>query len=260
MPEYVPADTAFPCGEKIQFQQAINPVNAFFRRKNTLPICTKFNVEIDEKIKPLIGDEKYLPQLDDKSKEHAIIIEIPDFNQLAPLMQEVGKAVFNIQQQDTALISKAFSKDSFEEFAKAVSLYQILLLKNGFLCRGGIALNKHYSKSGFIFSPALIEAYKVESEKAIYPRIVISEDLIDFLYPSKVMPNILCKEYDGLYFINYITNELDEETHQVLLSLIDNCITNKNPSIAQKGLWLAGYSDVVYQTQSCPSRFTLFND
>lgn len=62
-------------------------------------------VEIDAKIKPLIGDEKYLPQLDDKSKEHAIIIEIPDFNQLAPLMQEVGKAVFNIQQQDTALIT-----------------------------------------------------------------------------------------------------------------------------------------------------------
>ncbi|CDN06618.1 MULTISPECIES: hypothetical protein [Klebsiella] len=165
-----------------------------------------------------------------------------------------------VQFSDSIVISKAFSKDSFEEFAKAVSLYQILLLKNGFLCRGGIALNKHYSKSGFIFSPALIEAYKVESEKAIYPRIVISEDLIDFLYPSKVMPNILCKEYDGLYFINYITNELDEETHQVLLSLIDNCITNKNPSIAQKGLWLAGYSDVVYQTQSCPSRFTLFND
>lgn len=82
-------------------------MNAFFRRKNTLPICTKFNVEIDEKIKPLIGDEKYLPQLDDKSKEHAIIIEIPDFNQLAPLMQEVGKAVFNIQQQDTALITKS---------------------------------------------------------------------------------------------------------------------------------------------------------
>lgn len=57
-----------------------------------------------------------------------------------------------------------------------------------------------------------------------------------------------------------IDEKLDEETHQVLLSLIDNCITNKNPSIAQKGLWLAGYSDVVYQTQSCPSRFTLFND
>lgn len=30
-----------------------------------------------------------------------IAIEVPDFNQLAPLMQEVGKAVFNIAQKDT---------------------------------------------------------------------------------------------------------------------------------------------------------------
>jgi len=34
-----------------------------------------------------------------------IAVDIPDFNQLAPLMQEVGKAVFNIQQEDTARIS-----------------------------------------------------------------------------------------------------------------------------------------------------------
>lgn len=164
-----------------------------------------------------------------------------------------------VQFSDSIVISKPFSKDSFEGFVEAVASYQILLLKNGFLCRGGIALNKHYSKSGFIFSPALIEAYKVESEKAIYPRIVISEDLIDFLYPSKEIPKYLCREYDGLYFINYITNQLDTEAHEVLLSIIDNCIKSKNPSIAQKGLWLAGYSDVVYQTQSCPTRFTLFN-
>lgn len=34
-----------------------------------------------------------------------IAIEIPDFNQLAPLMQEVGKAVFNIAREDTARIT-----------------------------------------------------------------------------------------------------------------------------------------------------------
>ena len=34
-----------------------------------------------------------------------ISVEIPDFNQLAPLMQEVGKAVFNITREDTARIT-----------------------------------------------------------------------------------------------------------------------------------------------------------
>ena len=37
----------------------------------------------------------------------AIAVEIPDFNQLAPLMQEAGKAVFDLSAQDTALISES---------------------------------------------------------------------------------------------------------------------------------------------------------
>ena len=39
------------------------------------------------------------------SADEAIAIEVPDFNQLAPLMQEVGKAVFNIAQKDTARLN-----------------------------------------------------------------------------------------------------------------------------------------------------------
>ncbi|WP_413676778.1 ParA family protein [Pantoea dispersa] len=64
-------------------------------------------LEIDSKIRPIIEDIKYLPEFDEKGSDKAIIIEIPDFNQLAPLMQEVGKAVFNISQNDTALITKS---------------------------------------------------------------------------------------------------------------------------------------------------------
>ncbi|HHE4876658.1 ParA family protein [Morganella morganii] len=64
-------------------------------------------MEIDNKIKPIIDENKYLPEFEDKTPKNSIIIEIPDFNQLAPLMQEVGKAVFNISQQDTALITKS---------------------------------------------------------------------------------------------------------------------------------------------------------
>ncbi|MCE0827952.1 AAA family ATPase [Buttiauxella sp. A2-C2_NF] len=64
-------------------------------------------VEIDSKLKSVIPNEKYLPASDNKSQNDAIVIEIPDFNQLAPLMQEVGKAVFNIVQADTALITNS---------------------------------------------------------------------------------------------------------------------------------------------------------
>lgn len=69
-------------------------------------------VEIDEKLKPIyfndpVSEPLYLPTQKVKSAKNSISVEIPDFNQLAPLMQEVGKAVFNIDQADTALITKS---------------------------------------------------------------------------------------------------------------------------------------------------------
>lgn len=59
--------------------------------------------EIASRLKPVMhkhGKDLFLP-----TTRKSIAVEIPDFNQLAPLMQEVGVAVFNIKQQDTARIT-----------------------------------------------------------------------------------------------------------------------------------------------------------
>lgn len=66
--------------------------------------------EIASSLKPIMQTHSsstkqlYLPTI-----SKPIAIEIPDFNQLAPLMQEVGKAVFKITQDDTACITKSGS-------------------------------------------------------------------------------------------------------------------------------------------------------
>ncbi|MCS4292530.1 cellulose biosynthesis protein BcsQ [Comamonas sp. BIGb0152] len=69
-------------------------------------------IEIDKKLKPIYSEDLsseslYLPTQKNKVAKNSISVEIPDFNQLAPLMQELGKAVFNIDQADTALITKS---------------------------------------------------------------------------------------------------------------------------------------------------------
>lgn len=62
--------------------------------------------EISHTLKPVFhkyehrNKKLYLP-----TSSKPVVLEIPDFNQLAPLMQEVGKAVFNISQEDTAHIT-----------------------------------------------------------------------------------------------------------------------------------------------------------
>ena len=69
---------------------------------------SRLPIEIDTSLKPVLeahSTNLYLPAMTGITPDNSIAVEIPDFNQLAPLMQEVGKAVFNIDRADTALIT-----------------------------------------------------------------------------------------------------------------------------------------------------------
>ncbi|MBX9753462.1 MAG: AAA family ATPase [Pseudomonadaceae bacterium] len=94
-------------------------------------------LEIDEKLKPVFAnvaskEKLYLPTKVTKNAKDSIAVEIPDFNQLAPLMQEVGKAVFNISQVDTALITKTKKQwmgNNWSGAQKRMTTYKGLFLK-----------------------------------------------------------------------------------------------------------------------------------
>ncbi len=92
-------------------------------------------LEIDSKLKPIYSEAAeslYLPTQKYKTAKHSISVEIPDFNQLAPLMQEVGKAVFNIAQADTALITKSgesWKGNNWTGAQKRMSAYRALFDK-----------------------------------------------------------------------------------------------------------------------------------
>jgi hypothetical protein len=61
----------------------------------------------------------------------------------------------------------------------SLAVMQLELFKRGILLRGGCTKGMIYSNapSNILFGPALVEAYKIESELSVYPRIVISESV-----------------------------------------------------------------------------------
>lgn len=61
--------------------------------------------EITGSLKPVMQKHEKEKKLYLPTATTPIAIEIPDFHQLAPLMQEMGKAVFKIEKADTARIS-----------------------------------------------------------------------------------------------------------------------------------------------------------
>ena len=132
-------------------------------------------------------------------------------------------------------------------------------LQKGFLFRGAITKGKLFHESNLIFGPALVTAVAMEKELAIYPRIIIEDDV--FMAMQNHLKKHLCKsdlitfnkklfnkDFDGLLYINYIDgiNYIvgDEAGIKVYLNSVKDKLDelrkkiNCNISIKSKYLWL----------------------
>jgi len=163
------------------------------------------------------------------------------------------------QFSDSIVVSKPYEPSTFQWFATRVAEYQRLLLDEQLLCRGGVAIGKHFSNGSFTFSAGLITAYSVESQAARYPRVVISPDVMELLFPDrKFLPNFLILEDDGLAFIDYIGLTVRKKPKKLESSISDvvaKLLNNTTPSVREKGLWLAAYSDAILGTTLSRPKF-----
>ncbi len=164
------------------------------------------------------------------------------------------------QFSDSIVVSMPYNSTEFQWFSLRVAEYQRLLLDEGLLCRGGVAVNKHFSNGSFTFSAGLIQAYRVESKAARYPRVVISPEVLSLVYPEMVStPNFLVKEDDGLYFIDYFGLTSGQRPKTLLKSISDivtRLSASENSSVREKGQWIAAYSDAVLGTAHSQPRFS----
>lgn len=74
--------------------------------------------------------------------------------------------------------------------------------KIGFLLRGGATIGNLYHSGGVVFGPALVEAFELEQRTSVYPRIVVSNEVIK--RPQWIANRLVfCKEDDGLFCIDF---------------------------------------------------------
>lgn len=104
--------------------------------------------------------------------------------------------------------------ESYGVFINVIRLYQLILLENRILIRGGISIGGHFENANMIFSDALVKSYKLESQSAIYPRILVDKDLLNLIQKnlteqpeeSKVFHQFygksLIKDWDDEVFIS----------------------------------------------------------
>lgn len=105
------------------------------------------------------------------------------------------------------------------QISKLTSWIAAHALELGYLIRGGLAVGELHHESSVVFGKALVDAYHVESELSVYPRVVLSPSLME---PTswRGFADIKRDDDDGLYYLDYmsriifencgITNEADK--------------------------------------------------
>lgn len=142
------------------------------------------------------------------------------------------------------------------------------LLSRGLLTRGAVVVGPLFHNRGIVLGPALIEAYALESKKALYPRILVSSGIISGMVDavmeltSGTLPDGISyfrQDFDGSYHVDIFTksasrpesyqDDQDDEPaamsasfRDALSTYIDRIFSVTPPAIAaEKYAWLANY-------------------
>ncbi|MFC3785600.1 hypothetical protein GGR90_003419 [Sphingopyxis italica] len=157
---------------------------------------------------------------------------------------ELSESQKLVQFSDSIIVSRPYNPDigAFKEFIESISLLQCLLFRKGILCRGGVAHGKHSEDSDIIFSQALVEAYRIENSIAQFPRVVISDDLLNLFSPAGLP---LATDTDGLTFVNYLLSINENEISELLSNALE-ATKSGGARVAAKGRWLVDYCRSVF--------------
>lgn len=73
------------------------------------------------------------------------------------------------------------SNENPKGFLENIKKIYTSFIDNGLLLRGGVSYNRHFENSSITYSLALTEAYQLESEQAIFPRVMIHDSVVQKL-------------------------------------------------------------------------------
>jgi hypothetical protein len=157
-----------------------------------------------------------------------------------------------IQFSDSVVFALPFSIDNYSVLIKLIANYQYNLLSKGILCRGGMSYGKHFYTEDFLFSHGMIEAYRLESQIAVTPRVIISRELLDLVDPridKKLVLLPIYQENDGVHFINYFDGKPSKEAWSYVIKTIPSEFSS-SPSIRNKQVWLFDFYNHNYPTDN----------
>ena len=169
---------------------------------------------------------------------------------------------------DPAKLSPCFSVMAF------AYTFMFESLKMGLWLRGAITIGDFLLDETFIYGEALVNAYRLENTSAVYPRIIIDQNLISLIRSNNDHEHILLEDYstidfDGVRFLNIFNSSFGfytQEEKKEFIEVIGKNISaelSKNNSDAkkrQKYYWLMGKFNRFCENSEFREQRIEFND
>ena len=130
-------------------------------------------------------------------------------------------------------------------FLTVLNGYNIHFIRKNLYLRGGISPGFHYEDENIIFSDGLIKSYYLESKKAIYPRIIIDDELINRIkrlwkHDKTHLSNFgiqkkIIVDWEGTTFINPF-NPTQSMGKMFSEGIVENLSSNKDENTLKSNL------------------------
>ena len=166
------------------------------------------------------------------------------------------------QFSDSIVVSYRVDERSavFSWLLNEIALTVVRLAESGFLVRGAVTVGPLYHSDRHVVGPAMNEAYRLESQVAKFPRVVIDERVLKVARRSRSQQHsaqeeenyaraFTTKDADGQYFFDFVSwdsvihvtggdNALYGQYLGTLGSIIRDGLRHDDPRVQEKYLWL----------------------
>jgi len=124
------------------------------------------------------------------------------------IFKNVNENDFGHTAISDTIIMTCSKQDQVVGFLRLLKRVQISFLRQGLFLRGAAVYSRHFQSGNLTYSPALTRAYKLEQESAIYPRIIIDQNILEMFYSldeqTKLVASGLVAEWNGVFFLNIL--------------------------------------------------------
>ncbi len=174
-------------------------------------------------------------------------------------MRDIGVEVTTFS--DSAVISYPAERDNLLYLILVLIHMQLDLALDGVLLRGGLTIGELYHDGNVVYGPAMNMAYMIESQVAVYPRIIVDNSAIEQYckyaagdeYDLNDINSLLRKDADGFFFVDMLNqdqemNDAGTEYYEwlcVLKQIIEKGLEHMSIMVRMKYQWLQEYFNSV---------------